>query len=496
MIGQGYSMIFARSRVILQELNKVLPSTLWSQQLRSGRLAAMASIHSFTHDVFQPPADIMPSNSIDKEAFKKTATIPALKVNKRCIHKVLKAFKMATFSRPRFAVIREVLTNPDEKFFLLDPQNMCDLEAMTERQQSVLKENDVEERLHEYTLELTYKDWQPHEVLQRLLPDSVEVPTGFSRVGHIMHLNLRQAQLEHKKLIGEVLLEKTPGIKTVVNKLNEIDNTYRFFNMECIAGEPDTVVTVKENHVAYSFDFAKVYWNPRLSTEHQRIIEKLHPTDVVYDMFAGVGPFAIPAAKKGCEVHANDLNPESFRWLEVNAKQNKLSSRLKASNLDGRQFAVDIVKPDLITKAKEGFKYKAHIIMNLPAIAVEFLDIFPSLLSLVPSELKDKIPEVVVHCHGFSKSDKPAEDIQSRVEDILKCRLNCPEIHDVRDVAPNKEMMCISFSMPSTILCAPTNGDIGGAGDHQTEHQTEQSGSAEGSESDQDGPAIKKPRTH
>lgn len=205
MIGQGYSMIFARSRVILQELNKRLPSAsaLWSQQYTSGRLAAMASIHSFTQDVFQPPSDIVPSNSIDKEAFKKTATIPALKVSKRCIHKVLKAFKMATFSRPRFAVIREVLTNPDEKFFLLDPQNMCDLEAMTERQQSVLKENDVEERLHEYTLELTYKDWQPHEVLQRLLPDSVEVPTGFSRVGHIMHLNLRQAQLEHKKLIGK-----------------------------------------------------------------------------------------------------------------------------------------------------------------------------------------------------------------------------------------------------------------------------------------------------
>ncbi|XP_041468076.1 tRNA (guanine(37)-N1)-methyltransferase-like [Lytechinus variegatus] len=476
-------MFFAQPRVILKDLNKVLALRI---HCRSNRLAAMASLHSFTLDVFQPPTNITHSNDIDREAFKKTVTIPALKINKRCIHKLLKAFKLASFSRPRFAPIRDIPANPDDKFLLLDPQNICHVDAMTDKQRSVLKENGVEERLHEYTLELTYKDWHAHEVLQRLLPDGVEVPTGFSRIGHIMHLNLRESQLEYKKLIGEVLLEKTQGIKTVVNKLNEIDNTYRFFNMECIAGDPDTVVTVKENHIAYSFDFAKVYWNPRLSTEHQRIIDKLNPSDVVYDMFAGVGPFAIPAAKKGCEVFANDLNPESFRWLQENAKQNKLSRRLRALNLDGREFAVDVVKPDLVVKAKEGFKHRAHIIMNLPAIAVEFLDIFPSLLSLVPSELKEKIPEVIVHCHGFSKSDNPAEDIQNRVEDILKCRLNCPLIHDVRDVAPNKEMMCISFSVPPSILFAPTDKD-----DCEGD-KTEQSECTEGST--QDEPNKKKPR--
>lgn len=49
------------------------------------------------------------------------------------------------------------------------------------------------------------------------------------------------------------------------------------------------------------------------------------PDDLVADVFAGVGPFALPAAKKGCAVLANDLNPESYKYLTLNIKNNKVS---------------------------------------------------------------------------------------------------------------------------------------------------------------------------
>jgi len=65
-----------------------------------------------------------------------------------------------------------------------------------------------------------------------------------------------------------------------------------------------------------------------LATEHQRLVELVKPGDVLFDVFAGVGPFAIPAAKKGCYVHANDLNPESYRWLQHNTDLNKVTGKV------------------------------------------------------------------------------------------------------------------------------------------------------------------------
>jgi tRNA (guanine37-N1)-methyltransferase len=50
-------------------------------------------------------------------------------------------------------------------------------------------------------------------------------------------------------------------------------------------------------------------------TEHTRIVSTLDAkTHIVADMMCGIGPFAVPAAKKGCRVYANDLNPESYKW--------------------------------------------------------------------------------------------------------------------------------------------------------------------------------------
>lgn len=64
------------------------------------------------------------------------------------------------------------------------------------------------------------------------------------------------------------------------------------------------------------------------ATEHQRLVEVVKHGDMLYDVFAGVGPFAIPAAKKGCMVFANDLNPESFHWLKYNVGLNKVAEKV------------------------------------------------------------------------------------------------------------------------------------------------------------------------
>jgi tRNA (guanine37-N1)-methyltransferase len=61
-----------------------------------------------------------------------------------------------------------------------------------------------------------------------------------------------------------------------------------------------------------------------LGHEHERLVDQFEPGQVVADVMAGVGPFAVPAAKKRCLVLGNDLNPESTRWMEKNRVDNRV----------------------------------------------------------------------------------------------------------------------------------------------------------------------------
>ena len=260
--------------------------------------------------------------------------------------------------------------------------------------------------------------------------------------------------------LGQVLLDKQSSIRTVVNKSDTIDGTFRFFKMELLAGEDNLVATVKESGCTFRFDFSKVYWNSRLHTEHERIVKMLDKGDVILDVFAGVGPFAIPACKKGCIVYANDLNPSSFSALCENAKLNGVSDRLNTYNIDGREF-IKMVTHELIAKALQSglLCVYSHVIMNLPALAVEFLDSFQGLFTAIPPDLRGSLQLPTIHCYSFSKSEFPVEDALKMVERQLGVCLQKETftVSQVRNVAPNKEMMRVSFALPAEVAFAARN---------------------------------------
>lgn len=56
-----------------------------------------------------------------------------------------------------------------------------------------------------------------------------------------------------------LLINYFKNFRTVVNKLNAIENEFRFFEMELLAGDPNYMTTVLEKGVKYHFDFSKVY---------------------------------------------------------------------------------------------------------------------------------------------------------------------------------------------------------------------------------------------
>ena len=133
-------------------------------------------------------------------------------------------------------------------------------------------------------------------------------------------------------------MQKNPKLRTIVNKLDNIHAQFRYFDMEVIAGEADFITTCSESDCIFTFDFSKVYWNSRLQREHDRLVDLLAPGSVVVDAMAGVGPFAVPAAKKGCFVLGNDLNPESVKWMRKNRLSNKVEGTLRVTELDGGEF--------------------------------------------------------------------------------------------------------------------------------------------------------------
>ena len=152
----------------------------------------------------------------------------------------------------------------------------------------------------------------------------------------IAHLNIRDQYLPYKNIIAQVLLDKNPHIKTVINKIDNVgsENEFRTFAYEVLGGPDDLNVEVSEAGCVFKFDYSKVYWNSKLDTEHKRIAGLFKPGEVVADVMAGIGPFAVPAGKKGVFVWANDKNPESYRYLEDAIRRNKVSSSSVSSHHD------------------------------------------------------------------------------------------------------------------------------------------------------------------
>ncbi|KAI6690434.1 hypothetical protein NL676_027262 [Syzygium grande] len=326
------------------------------------------------------------------------------------------------------------------------------LEDMPEAVKAVLKEGERDGassfELVSCTLTLFYDYWSMNEILEALLPKGMIVPSAFETVGHIAHLNLREEHAPYKKLIAKVVLDKNkPKIQTVVNKMDMIHNDYRTMQLEVLAGNHSLVTTVVENGLRFSVDLATVYWNSRLATERQRLLSGFTRNDVVCDVFCGVGPIAISAAKIVKRVYANDLNPHAVEYLERNIVLNKLDRKIRVFNMDGRRFIKSLF-------ASEKALSITQVVLNLPNDAAEFLDAFRGIYGDKPKGMMHALP--VIHVYGFSKARDPEFDFHERIRIALSEVAVQVEMRRVRLVAPGKWMLCAMFTLPQSVAFART----------------------------------------
>lgn len=326
------------------------------------------------------------------------------------------------------------------------------LEDLPEAVKAVFKEGERDGtssiELVSCILTLFYDYWSMNEILEALLPKGMIVPSSFETVGHIAHLNLREEHLPYKKLIAKVVLDKNkPKIQTVVNKIDMIHNDYRTMQLEVLAGNHSLVTTVVENGLRFSVDLATVYWNSRLATERQRLLSGFTRNDVICDVFCGVGPIAISAAKIVKRVYANDLNPQAVEYLEKNIVLNKLDRKIQVFNMDGRRFIKSLF-------ASEKALSITQVVMNLPNGAAEYLDAFRGIYGDKPKGMIHALP--VIHVYGFSKAGDPEFDFHERIRIALSEVAVQVEMRRVRLVAPGKWMLCAMFTLPRIVAFART----------------------------------------
>ncbi|XP_037806560.1 tRNA (guanine(37)-N1)-methyltransferase isoform X2 [Lucilia sericata] len=416
-------------------------------------------------DLLKPPSEVRGMTVLAIEKFNKTIQVPRLWVPEEKSQRVLPLVKKLLLKMEKLKPVKPLKYQEQEgREILLHPQPVKSWQDLPTQE---LEKHDIKEENYALTeLNLSYDNWRADEIMKSVLPANEEGLTSYSRIGHIVHLNLRDHLMPYKDLIGQVLLQKVVGCKTVVNKAASIDNTYRNFQLDLLCGEAVYQVETKENGVFFEFDFSKVYWNPRLSTEHERIVQLLKPQDVLYDVFAGVGPFAVPAAKKQCQVLANDLNPESYKWLQHNMKRNKCLAQAQVFNKDGRDFILNELREDLLKRWQQpnANNYKIHITMNLPAMAVEFLSAFRGLFAKETSIdfSQENVNFPLVHVYSFAKGTNTKELVLQLVEENLQLKLkdNLEGVYFVRNVAPNKDMYRVSFYLTEEILKQPIAGSV------------------------------------
>jgi len=156
------------------------------------------------------------------------------------------------------------------------------------------------------------------------------------------------------------ILASRPSLHTVLFPTSEVSGEYRTRTYAVLAGTDTTRTEVIEHGHRFAVDLAGAYFSARLSTERQRVYEQMREGELVLDMFAGVGPFAITLAPRAVLVVAADLNPQAILLMIENIRKNRAANVIPLL-ADARRL--EKILP---------WKFN-RIIMNLPLAGTEFL---------------------------------------------------------------------------------------------------------------------------
>ncbi|WP_435073437.1 class I SAM-dependent methyltransferase [Halorubrum sp. HHNYT27] len=238
---------------------------------------------------------------------------------------------------------------------------------------------------------------------------------------------------ERAREIAEAVMASDVPCETVLNRASPIEGELRVRRWDVLAGT-DTETVHREYGHEFLLDVAEVYFSPRLATERHRVIEQMEPGEDAIDMFAGVGPYAVPMATRGADVVACDLNERAVEYLRQNAARNGVADRVTAIAGDVRDLVggADGAPADYADTAD-------RLVMNLPHSADEFLDTAVALAG----------DECVVHYYDIQHEDDPfgpgTRAIRAAADDEYEVTVETE--HVVKSYAPHEYNVCLDVRL-------------------------------------------------
>ncbi|NGM67723.1 class I SAM-dependent methyltransferase family protein [Natronolimnobius sp. AArcel1] len=268
--------------------------------------------------------------------------------------------------------------------------------------------------------------------------DILEFDPSYERLGTAALLD--EDDPERARTIADAILESDLPVETVLNKASKVKGETRVRDWELLAGE-NTEVVHREYGCEFALDLSAVYFSPRLATERHRVTEQVTAGEQVFDMFAGVGPFVIPVAKRGAECVGVDINPDAIEYLRENARRNDVSESVTAIYANVRTLA----DPDRgqVSTTKGGApnydNWADRIVMNLPHSADAFLETAVALAG----------DDCVLHYYDIQHEDDPfgpgEQAIRAAAEPEYDVTVETR--HTVRSYAPHELNVCLDVRL-------------------------------------------------
>ena len=227
--------------------------------------------------------------------------------------------------------------------------------------------------------------WVPvrdEDICEREIPPRIQYQgKGFFMIGDVAVIHGKKPRQEE---VDEIVCFRHPRGVLWIESLSHTTRTPKTHILWGESGE----VEHHENGYTYFLDPGKVMFAQGNRGEKMRIsqlVRRSENGERVADMFAGIGYFTLPMAGSGASVHAIEINPVAFEFLNRNVRENDLSCQVKSSLGDCR---------DLLTGT-----YDRILMGHFDAI------------SMLPSALLHVREGSIIHLHSIGTVEEPIKKL-------------------------------------------------------------------------------------